>query len=982
MALANSLQWLEDKNGIKFPHEHKAGIEGDNSRVGKIGGKMDRQPPNVVAWQAPLTGKLKYISESKAAGKLDIKHKNSTGKNKLPREDVTKDKATSKDESDDTVPMVDWIIQQLKDGADVELILSWKPNGGHAIEIIGAGYIFGIPWIAWVHDAVQDNDTKGTKVEDGGISCSLVGKDNTFICHYNGVDKASEIEYSISETPRKTSKTNKDIKNTIDKKNPSGAKTKGARVTAVDTVLLAEYDFEVNDWQGWTPVDLTNSVVGDFSGLAFGIGPEVACGKNYSTVCVFYNGSYEPSAQYPGLYDISYGVDYCTQSETRMVMNEIQSPLIALTGAGSNFLLEFDVFMDNPLENLVFYNWHVRSIFLPEETEGPWKSDGYLYYGNPPHWASVREDIGALVDPGATHIQLALGVWDMKTDWEGILGSGLCHTPALFFDNVKLYRAAPAGPVWSVRDIDLLQDGFPEDGTITGTVRMDAARDIVPRGNPCIIPGDSVVIMVNEPTVGLWTEPLYNRPAVYVHVLSSGGESGPVVSGNLSRWPVIHWEYEGWTKILMDTVHPEKHCFDLNDSLFTPGTVIKYYFSAEDANNQITYWSEMTGATVSAAEARSAPIEVRCLPTGNSDILFVDDSGDYSSRFYFETAFDMVIPGEPPDIFYIRGSGSLAGNGLGSRARIGQIIGTYHTIIWCSGSLRNGTIGDGSAPEKSPDAQLLYEFLDQSESDVNLYLTGNNIAREMAELGTSPYQNLISYIYFDLDNGSYFDMTGGYIAGGIISPLVTGEASGIFQFWGTPDNLCLWGGCPHIAEFDVLEPYGSAEMQMCYPDYESEICGAVISQETLNSKGYSARVILEGFSFHLIRDCQGYSPPARARHLEEILDWFEHDTNPDITGNENGIPFVTKLFQSYPNPFNPTTTIQFSLKEKSQVSIRVYNVAGQLVRILVDEIRKPGIYHINWDGRNSEGRLVSSGVYFYQFKTKDFVQTKKMVLLK
>jgi hypothetical protein len=89
------------------------------------------------------------------------------------------------------------------------------------------------------------------------------------------------------------------------------------------------------------------------------------------------------------------------------------------------------------------------------------------------------------------------------------------------------------------------------------------------------------------------------------------------------------------------------------------------------------------------------------------------------------------------------------------------------------------------------------------------------------------------------------------------------------------------------------------------------------------------------------------------------------------------------LKNSYPNPFNPTTTIEYSLKKRSHVSLNIYNVAGQLVRTMVDEIQGPGDdYRVVWDGRNNAGEAVTSGVYFYRLKAGDFLETRKTILLK
>jgi len=91
-----------------------------------------------------------------------------------------------------------------------------------------------------------------------------------------------------------------------------------------------------------------------------------------------------------------------------------------------------------------------------------------------------------------------------------------------------------------------------------------------------------------------------------------------------------------------------------------------------------------------------------------------------------------------------------------------------------------------------------------------------------------------------------------------------------------------------------------------------------------------------------------------------------------------------QLFQNHPNPFNPTTRIEFLVPEgrAQHVTLAVYNVAGARVRTLVDGTRTPGRHDEVWDGRDSNGRLVGSGVYFYRLRTGDAVLTKKMVLLK
>ena len=94
------------------------------------------------------------------------------------------------------------------------------------------------------------------------------------------------------------------------------------------------------------------------------------------------------------------------------------------------------------------------------------------------------------------------------------------------------------------------------------------------------------------------------------------------------------------------------------------------------------------------------------------------------------------------------------------------------------------------------------------------------------------------------------------------------------------------------------------------------------------------------------------------------------------------LPTVTTLLQNYPNPFNPETTISFDLSKEEVVSLTIYDLTGQIVRTLVaDQAMATGHYDIVWNGRNTEGLQVGSGVYFYQLKAGDFVSEKKMTLL-
>jgi hypothetical protein len=94
-------------------------------------------------------------------------------------------------------------------------------------------------------------------------------------------------------------------------------------------------------------------------------------------------------------------------------------------------------------------------------------------------------------------------------------------------------------------------------------------------------------------------------------------------------------------------------------------------------------------------------------------------------------------------------------------------------------------------------------------------------------------------------------------------------------------------------------------------------------------------------------------------------------------------PVSFALHASVPNPFNPTTTIRYDVPSGgADVSISIFDVAGRLVRELVNEHRSTGTWSVQWNGDDDRGQRVASGVYFYRMRAGDFVDTKKMVLLK
>lgn len=89
-----------------------------------------------------------------------------------------------------------------------------------------------------------------------------------------------------------------------------------------------------------------------------------------------------------------------------------------------------------------------------------------------------------------------------------------------------------------------------------------------------------------------------------------------------------------------------------------------------------------------------------------------------------------------------------------------------------------------------------------------------------------------------------------------------------------------------------------------------------------------------------------------------------------------------KFLTNYPNPFNPATTIKFELSELYQTEVSIYNVRGQLVKVLAKNFMVKGVHELTWNGLNETGDKCASGIYFYRVKCDDQIKVNKMMILK
>lgn len=121
------------------------------------------------------------------------------------------------------------------------------------------------------------------------------------------------------------------------------------------------------------------------------------------------------------------------------------------------------------------------------------------------------------------------------------------------------------------------------------------------------------------------------------------------------------------------------------------------------------------------------------------------------------------------------------------------------------------------------------------------------------------------------------------------------------------------------------------------------------------------------------------------KSLEFYLSADDFDRLMTLVKQDRLVPEEFDLSQNYPNPFNPRTDIGYQIpdsKSSFHTTLKVYNLLGQEVRTLVDEVKSPGYYTVTWEGKDNSGNEVPCGVYFYRMRAGDFTQTRKMTLIK
>jgi hypothetical protein len=802
-------------------------------------------------------------------------------------------------------------------------------------------------------------------------------------------------------------------------------------------VNLPEGDFTGHDvgagtgTAGWTPTPST--FVGDFSKI-FGQFQDIdPCRDNVTPQFTFINDGTSPN-NCPGCpiapsisatwtYGIpgGYVVDYNggLTNGVSSINNEIWSPPFVWDLPGTEddvvnggAVLGFTRWTHLPRPNAIFAVWSVRSFDGADWTG--WESNNFVYYSNAAAYGNFTVNVTDKLVQNPDLVQISMGTVDLA-DAFGDPGDDAAPSPN--YDNIYMKKYVIGGPVFSTRTIDLASDSFPIDGTLTGSCRFDANID---RSNVTLVPGDSIVAEIKAIIPGTTLlNPASGGDIVVRHLVNPDfaaaraagvAEVGGAVVGvdPQSGWNILEYRKAG-SQVTNNTGDPiaDRFFWDLPDgltntlpqnptenALFFAGDVVHFYLESEDnLNNVTTLPADISGfGDFTEGTIFNRVYQLHFLPTIQGGvqpgILFWNDAAHRDFDEEYEQAFRQngLVEGVDYDTYSTKGPSSGVGNGLGSSgfhgANATQLAG-YDCMIYVCGNLGSYTISSGDNTTNndwSADLATVEAWANADADRFHAYF-GDDFAESMVGQGAGCQSYLNNVLGVDFLNPDVGPIIGGQTAA-TLKP--TGSGSGAYV-----SNYVAYGGCLVINDFDEIGAFGVGPVaahgftQPNGNQYPTTVAGSI---EWLHQdgNGNTKHSIVFPYDLSYVRDslgAPGTGISARATLLGEVFaSWGKAVGGPGIgTGN---LPKQLVVNQNYPNPFNPRTTIKFAMPARGQVSVKVYNVRGELVTTLFDGVKDAGEQTVIWSGQDTNGSQVSTGVYLYKVKTADTEVVKKMALIK
>ncbi len=623
--------------------------------------------------------------------------------------------------------------------------------------------------------------------------------------------------------------------------------------------------------------------------------------------------------------------------------NWLVTPPVGINRANEAFVM-FDVYRNLPLQNCFYYHFRFRTKNVGDAAWGTWLDPTRLiYYGGQKDW--VRQRVTLAGAGNHDSLQVRFGLRDFGQTYCGGTASG-ANTYA-HFDNVAIGIIQSAPPKFVGRDLDLLQDTF---STTAFMGRDDNFNTPL---------GDSAVVQVNV-SRGY-------KQGFFTYHLNGGSWSSVPLQVSAAALPSFRYG-------------------DVPPGNYPANTTLEYYFSVTDSTDATSYLPADAPNSHIYFSASVLPVKtVTNAALGCTDslahILFVNHNAGRETDPAVASA--LRAWGYKFDTWEVNGPSSGAGNCIGGSdlaegiyywpaTDVSKLL-QYSTIVWHSGSLNAFTIS-------RQDQAVLQSWIQQPGRDRNFWITGDNIAYEVGYTGVQ-YNSFLDYtcgVQFLRDLWENFPQD-------TLHPAVSGVA-------GSPSAGRFFhvnADCPQIDRFDLITTtpnaaiFGKPGPLLRYPN--SLMAASRFARKYTGFGNDSARVVFMAFSFNDIEEGGERLQLAKAittGYFKETACFYASGV-PEDTPGESVPGFRDALEQNAPNPFNPQTAIGYSVSRGGGVEIRVYNVAGALVRRIDQRVASAGRYVAHWDGTDDSGRRLASGVYFYEIQTESgFRASRKLLMLK
>jgi hypothetical protein len=743
--------------------------------------------------------------------------------------------------------------------------------------------------------------------------------------------------------------------------------------------------------------------VGDFAKIWSGLEDFDPCNTNYSAQVAFIDdGIVVPGTGGTPCVNWCYGpsgfivnTDGGLAGPDSHLFVAVESPVVAWQDLGHNgATLYFDGYAHEDLSDDspgIFYQWGVRSAVDGDDiTTANWEDRNYVYYGTP---AYVRTPfpVSDLLVAGRTQIQVQLTCREYGWVWGYIGNDGY---PAPYFDNVRFITYPTLGPGMSTRDLQLAQDNFPAFGQVdyvdlgNNSVRFDMANNISPQSHLRNDPGDSVTFSCSVTREGAV---LTGNPVMYYKLKPNPLFDAYRTSGTPNEGFV---ECDSCRNSI-GVVVKDAYFADLPDEdFFFPGDIIHYFFTAtDDLGGDLqtaTLPRDTTGFSIfddydpltyaSDFTCRALPTVKSALAGDHPPILFYNDFGARGGQNEWHGALANLglLAGRDYDVYYTNGPSSSLGNGLGGRATQFHLEG-YDVLLYTAGTAGINTISNGDYfNDAANDVGLIDLWLKQG--DKNFFLTGDDLANDLEASGAQTLALLEDYLGLSVVSDD-------------LRPLINSQTSPrVLVEGGNPvfNSVSSWiayGGCAGINTFDAVTPINTATRIAQFANPVGNPGGYPYSAATLNYiAADNANIISMPYDLMFVYTDADEAKAlaqlsARARVLQDVLSYFGIDPNPgDVTATD--LPGAKFAARAFPNPFNPKTTIAYTAPKAGDMTLKIFNVRGELVKTLIDGPVVAGTSQIVWDGDNNAGAKVSSGVYFYEARMGNDVVVNKMALVK